>query len=177
VYQAGFPPDSCTVPKDKSNVDVTGAPDFRPVPNRWIITRRLHFDENTNHDMFDPPDANIPEWESWIVESDCVRNLNDIGADVDIEVDVSPFINISPEDLNNSNTSHMIEGQAETFIGLKLPLFDYDNIDTGAAPYSHLGKLTVMSSSNPLFPDYTQHNMNVFTLLDSMSRSSAYWEK
>ena len=119
---------------------MTESPDFRPVPNRWIVTRRLDMNK------IRPLKAPIPQYESWIVESDCVRNLNTLRDDVDLEVDVTPFISVSPEDMN-SNGDSFIEGQAETFIGMKLPILDWDTANTDALPHIDLHVLGPSNSA------------------------------
>jgi hypothetical protein len=139
------------------------------VPNRWVIVRRL------DKGSIDPPNAPIPTVEAWVVLSDFVRNLDDFDnpsassatqtgpRPVDLEVDVSPFIDVNPQNVSDSN-AQLLDGQAEVFLGRKIKLGDWDKSEFDNFRNT---RLNVMSSSNPLFPDFTHHNMNVFSVLDN----------
>lgn len=90
--------------------------------------------------------------QAWLIESDRLRKIinstqkEDLA--VDLESDVTPFVsyNTRSKDANNVDA---LSVQAEIFIGKKTLLkeaklgTDDDYIN-----------LTVMNSSNPLFPDY-----------------------
>ncbi|KAJ5675313.1 uncharacterized protein N7477_005247 [Penicillium maclennaniae] len=147
--QAGF----SNVPDTDFDPNV---PDFRPVPNRWLIVRRLFLDSVIPATARDT----IGEFKAWIIESDRLDDIDSIPKDVDIEVEYAPY-------MTGDGTS--LAGQAENFIGLKLDAID----STGKlwADMSNEGSvarvpLSVLNSSNPLFADYTPHNANVFSMLD-----------
>lgn len=129
-------------------------PDFRPVPNRWLIVRRLFLDS-----VF-PETARtaVGEFKAWIIESDRLDNIDKISTDVDIEVEYAPYV-------TGDGTS--LAGQAENFIGLRLDAIDskgelWKDVEDTVARVP----LSVLNSSNPLFADYTPHNANVFSMLD-----------
>lgn len=146
-------------------------PQFRPPPNRWLIVRRLDLKTAS------PADSGLPEFQSFIIESDRLHNINDIdetfktelGQSVDLEVDVAPFINGAAD----PTSDEAVDGQAEVFIGMKLPAetwtedphrsFVNDN------PKGKYLRMNVMNSSNPLFPDYQCCNSNVFSLIDDFA--------
>lgn len=136
--------------KEESMADNT-APVFPAVPNRWLVIRKLH-------PGFLPANDIIPDVEAWVVESDRRRNINDtadLGRYVDLQVDVSPYVDGSSGSINT---------QAEVFIGWKGPAAGWKELpDVPRVP------LTVLSSSNPLFPDYQPHNSNVFSIVDNFS--------
>lgn len=130
----------------ESKVDNT-APVFRTVPNRWLVIRKLH-------PGFLPENKIIPDVEAWVVESDRLRNIGDtedLGREIDLQVDVSPYV----------DGSGTIDAQAEVFIGWKGPAVGWAEQKKPRVP------LTVLSSSNPLFPDYQPHNSNVFSIVDN----------
>jgi len=128
-------------------------PVFREVPNRWLVVRRL------KPGSYSPADA-IPEFSGWVIESDRVWRIDDIDDRADLEIDVSPFVQSG-----DPNEDDAIRKQAEVFIGRKTDAVKWAQ---ESASGNHL-KLTVMSSSNPLFADYTPHNANVFSICDTLS--------
>ncbi|KAL0631747.1 hypothetical protein Q9L58_009376 [Maublancomyces gigas] len=134
------PPDGLPAPTE-------GLPDFPAVPTRWLVIRHLH---QTGKE---PSGARIPEIQAWVVESDKPYDINFLDKTVDLEVDVSPFIK------GGNNSDADIERQAEVFIGGKTAAKEWT--EPGKQP-----KLTLPSSSNPLFADYQPHNSNVFSMLD-----------
>lgn len=98
------------------------------------------------------------------MESDRLRNINDADlADKDLEVDVTPSIN--PGGLDPT-VATVIQEQAEVFIGKSTVADQWDPKEADAAARVDL---TVLTSSNPLFPDYQPHNSNVFSILDNFS--------
>jgi hypothetical protein len=129
-------------------------PVFREVPNRWLVVRRVKPDSLT------PANAPIPEFQGWIVESDRVWRIDEIDERTDLEIDISPFVESGDPEAHN-----VIQKQAEVFIGRKTDAIDWAKEKPSG---NHL-KLTIMSSSNPLFPDYTPHNANVFSICDNLS--------
>ena len=158
-------------------------PVFREVPNRWLIVRRLH----------DQTPKLLDSYESWVVESDRVWQIDEIDDKdtetsktgqlidyrpnstvkiPDLEVDVSPFLAVDSNGIGAGNNIHR---QAEVFLGKR----------SWTGPKGKAGKWTepgpvlpsggtrpsvsVMSSSNPYFADYTSHNANVFSLCDTFA--------
>lgn len=135
-----------------SNPDSTN-PVFREVPNRWLVVRRL------KPGSFSPADA-LPEFQGWIIESDRVWRIDDIDEQADLEIDVSPFVQSGDPDAPDA-----VQKQAEVFLGRKTDAVKWAQ----ETPSGNHLKLTVMSSSNPLFADYTPHNANVFSMCDTLS--------
>lgn len=155
--------------KGESNAQ---APDYRPAPNRWIVVRWL--------EMGSVPEeaaGKVEPYQAWLVESDRCRNITDLGDEVDIEVDVSPFVNpgkgldeqaecVPPRGV----TTH-VKVPAEliscrVFIGGKRVLSEGRLKAPQSAVYI---PFSVLHSSNHLFADYQPHNSNVFSLLDTFS--------
>jgi hypothetical protein len=135
-----------------------------------MIIRRL------DKSSISPQDANIPIFQSWIVESDRVSNINDSDFPDDVEVERAPFIN--HHDLDPKG-GRIIEGQAETFIGRKTLVSQWDPVQAASATRIDLN---VVASANPLFPDFQHHNSNVFSMVDNFQYtdnkgSTAYLQK
>ena len=115
-----------------------------------------------------PSGVNVPQFQSWIVESDRLRNINDSDMQsVDLEVDVSPSTNPLLFDPKNGT---VVEGQAEAFIGKSTPTASWT--EAAASSGQHIN-LSVMTSSNPLFADYQPHNSNVFSFVDNFSYTTS----
>jgi hypothetical protein len=137
-------------------------PVFRNVPNRWLVVRHLR--------NGDPPQANtgIPDFQSWVIESDRLRKIDQIEQEADLETDVSPFV---AHDGGDPNALDALQTQAEVFIGMrnKHSGWSHDNVDgrspgwsedtTGQATHTNL---TIMNSSNPLFPGMFIQRSNHF---------------
>ncbi|KAJ9607111.1 hypothetical protein H2200_008183 [Cladophialophora chaetospira] len=152
-YRSGT---SAAAGTDKANnaAQASANPVFRPVPNRWLVVRSLH--PNT----FSPQPAGLPLISAWIIESDRMQAIEDIDGKVDLETDVSPFIQY-----DNTVPGNVLHSQAEKYIGSKTALANVNQwTEQGNPPIS---KLTVMSTSNSLFADYTAHNANVFSMKDN----------
>jgi hypothetical protein len=133
------------------------APSFPPVPNRWLVIRKI---ERGNATVL-PQEASIPEVAAWVIESDRMRRIDELAADLDLQVDVAPFINaVASEDPG----SIPMKEQAEVFIGRCTPVGKWDKDDVG-----NTVELTVASSSNQLFPDSQYHCGNVFSMLDTFA--------
>ena len=155
--QQGYPPAPKPVQPDYS------APEFRPAPNRWIVVRRI--DPSSV-----PSNVGIPLLQAFVVESDRLSYIDDIGPDEDLETDYSPFINAL--DLQPDG-GRIIDGQAECFIGLKKSLADWTTWrNSKSYKSSYLPQFTVLTSSNPLFADYVPQNMNVFSIVDNFAYQS-----
>ena len=111
-----------------------------------------------------PTGVKVPEFQSWVIESDRLRNINDADLqNADLEVDVSPSTNPILFDPSNGT---VVEGQAEAFIGKSTPTTSWT--ESAASAGNHIN-LNVMTSSNPLFADYQPHNSNVFSFVDNFS--------
>lgn len=144
-YRAGSMQES-----DASNV---AAPTFVDMPSRWLVIRSL------NKDTVQPASARdaVPQITAWMVESDRQWELDELGVDVDLQVDVSPFI--------SGGTNVDLEEQAEVFIGAKVPLDSW----AGEQEDVKRARLSLLNSSNPLFADYQLHNSNVLSIVDTFS--------
>ncbi|KAF2465822.1 uncharacterized protein BDR25DRAFT_154377, partial [Lindgomyces ingoldianus] len=162
--QQGFPSRSGDKPSSGASPDTT-APDFRPLPNRWLVTRRIDKGSLGKEGVDYPNGLDIKDFESWVVESDALSNIDEIGEqyglDFDIEAQRSPFL--SAISMTPDNTA-IIDSQAEVFIGKKTKALDWDSKVADGSPHVDL---QVLSSSNPLFVDFTHHNMNVFSIVDN----------
>jgi hypothetical protein len=103
----------------------------------------------------------LPEYQSWIVESDAVRRITTIPDDVDLESDVSPFVSYQgdPSDPN------ALKSQTVVFLGQKFDMVGWQEDPTR----EHMPSLTLMNSSNPLFADYALHNTNVLSIIDNFA--------
>ncbi|OQO04338.1 hypothetical protein B0A48_10949 [Cryoendolithus antarcticus] len=132
-------------------------PVFRNVPNRWLVIRHLNMD--TRHPKIDGQ------------QDDRVRKIDDITDDkTDLEVDCVPFVAAS-----GSNDPTIFAQQIEVFLGRREAHLDWTPGKVNQQPGYPLRPedaaptpgLTVMNSSNPLFPDYVMHNSNVFSMIDS----------
>ncbi|KNC98347.1 uncharacterized protein SPPG_06056 [Spizellomyces punctatus DAOM BR117] len=141
--------------KVENNADYS-TPNFRPVPTRWLIVRVLKSKV--------PANANIPNYQAFVIESDRLRNIDDLDASVDLEVDVSPFLCAT----NAEKDDTAIDTQAEIFIGLKTHAEGWSEKGDTAARVP----LSILHSSNSLFPDYQPHNSNVFSMLDNFEYDS-----
>ena len=139
-------------PDSKSELDQT-APQFRPVPTRWLVIRHLR--QSTP----DYKSVSIPEYTAWVVESDHQQEVDSVGEETDLQVDVSPYIVASSGDVQ-------IQKQAEIFIGKKTLAKDWTEPNGKVAP------LTVLNGGNLLFPDFQPHNGNVFSILDNFEIKS-----
>ena len=142
--------------RDSDDVDPS-APNFRNPPTRWLVIRKLHMN------LIRPSNAPIREVQGWVVESDRVREIDELDEKVDLQVDVSPYIDSSKA--NSENPAEMNIGkQAEIFIGSKAAAESWN--EDRDAKRAHLG---LLNSSNQLFPDYQPHNGNVFSMVDSFA--------
>lgn len=145
-------------------VDLSAAdyssPEFPQLPNRWLVIRKL--DPNAPTTL--PNGADIDAVTVWVIESDRMRNIDDDDLDgKDLQVDVSPFISSKSQDPKDP-TKITLDKQAEIFVG-------YKTTAQGWTETAELDKvdLTVVSASNPLFPDYQPHCSNVFSTLDDFA--------
>lgn len=90
--------------------------------------------------------------QAWLIESDRLRKIitstkkEDLA--IDLESDVTPFVAYNT-DSKDANSVDALSVQAEVFIG-KRSLLNDAKLGTD----DDYINLTVMNSSNPLFPDY-----------------------
>ncbi|KAK6837533.1 hypothetical protein RU639_001615 [Aspergillus parasiticus] len=144
----GLPGDQEEDEKDPDSV----TPDYIQPPTRWMVVRRLDLES------VQPREAKggFQEYEAWIIESDYEWNLDDIPANYDLQVDVSPFI------VGAAGEEVDVKKQAEVFIGRKTPLKDWKN-----EPQDNPLNISLLRSGNQLFADFQLHNSNVFSMLDN----------
>lgn len=142
--------DGLAPPEVPDNED-TSAPQFRLVPSRWLVIRRLHPGTAV------PDDSRIPELQAWIVESDRRHDIKTLPQEVDLQTDVSPFV-FPTRQVN-------IEQQAEVFIGYRCPAEKWEEKGDSVPRVP----LSLLNGGNILFADYQPHNSNVFSIVDNFS--------
>ena len=142
-------------------VEDPSSPNYFQLPNRWLVIRTLDPKAETTV----PANTSIPAVQSWIIESDKTYSIDELGPEVDLQVDVSPFVT-SFLDKNQSPDQISINKQAEVFIG---SCSDARGWREGEQDDDSRVELTVASSSNPLFLDYQYHNSNVFSMVDNFA--------
>ncbi|KAK2459770.1 hypothetical protein APHAL10511_008202 [Amanita phalloides] len=135
-------------PDDTDATPDPNSPVYRPVPPRWIIVR--HLTSKT------PVNANIPTFQAFVVESDRLSEIGDFDANVDIAVEASPYVYMTP--------TSTIADQAEMYIGYKQNWDDWEE-DSSVTRVP----LSILSNVNPVFTDYQPHNINVFSILDNFA--------
>ena len=140
----------------QSGQAIDAATSYPDTPTRWLVIRTIEKDTVMPVDAKD----HIEEVESWVIESDRRSDLDDLDYWVDLQVDVSPFIT------GDGDEGADIDEQAEVFIGWKVPANEWQEAPSGTYPRV---KLSLLNSSNPLFPDYQPHNSNVFSMVDNFS--------
>ncbi|KAF3923904.1 hypothetical protein ABW20_dc0106199 [Dactylellina cionopaga] len=96
-----------------------------------------------------------PILRAFVIESNSIREIEDFGPADDVETEATPFLD------PDKPTSE----QGTTFLGQKFDLEGWNPLRYG----QHQSPLTVVSSSNPLFPDYQEHNANVFSIHDGLT--------
>jgi hypothetical protein len=157
-YRSGTSAAANTTDKQSNgqSTDISNpAPVFRKVPNRWLVVRVLRKPY--------PPNANLPPLEAWVINSDQLRTIDDkdfgknSDGGFDIQTEVSPFVSYD----GDPTASNVLHGQAAKYIGCKTSLNSWSEDGRPSVP------LTIFNSSNPLFPDYTLHNANVFSVKDN----------
>ena len=140
------------------------SPTYRSLPPRWIVLR--HLTSKT------PSNANIPIFQAFVVESDRLSKIGDLGSQVAIDIDVSPIVNME-------NEQSTLAEQAEMYIGYRQPLENWPQ-ETVPDPSITRVPLSVLGNVNPVFADYQPHNTNVFSILDNFSyedNGTKYLEK
>lgn len=147
-------------------------PQYRGAPDRWLVVRRLHpgtyQPDNVVQKGF------MSEVMAWVVESNRIRQMEEFGRDVDIELECAPFIigGSNTDSLRNKTdtNSNTIENQAEVFIGRTVALNDWN--ETASLDPTKYVPLDVLDAANPLFADYVPHNANVFSMSDNFRYKS-----
>jgi hypothetical protein len=137
---------------DPSKAADVSQPVYPPVPNRWLVVRKLSTDPNSAAQ----PANKLPEFQTWVVESDRLQHIDDIPDDVDLEVDVTPFVHYEGDPAHDG----VLTTQAEIFLGSRNKHSGWSDQPNGwkegLAPAGktaeYLEGLTIMNSSNPLFP-------------------------
>ncbi|KAG7285855.1 hypothetical protein NEMBOFW57_008149 [Staphylotrichum longicolle] len=115
-------------------------------------------------DPISPAAANVPEFQSWIVESDKIRHIGDfISPNDDLEVDCVPFLHADDDD----EPGNVVKRQAEVFLGQTFDALKWTGDD--GADSSKRANLSVLASSNALMTDYQPFNSSVFSLVDNFS--------
>ncbi|KAI1817180.1 hypothetical protein GGS20DRAFT_78567 [Poronia punctata] len=140
----------------QSSDDPDAATGYPDTPTRWLVIRKVQQDTirpETAKSLIKPIDA-------WVIESDRQWELDDLGPWMDLQVDVSPFIS------GGAGADAVdIDEQAEVFIGIKSPAWGWkESLDQHPRI-----QLSLLNSSNPLFPDYQPHNSNVFSMVDNLT--------
>ncbi|KAF5856161.1 hypothetical protein ETB97_007818 [Aspergillus alliaceus] len=147
---------SSTGEKAKGNYSL---PAFRSLPNRWLVIRKL----DPKADTTEPKGTSIQAVESWVIESDRIQPIDEIGKDKDLQVDVSPYITSNNQSAKGIN-GIKLDRQAEIFIGYKEPTETWEE---GKDKDVERVDLTAVNSSNQLFLDYQPHCSNVFSTVDA----------
>lgn len=161
MYRAGVMGAEGTSHKN-DNGNKTSSPKFWQVPTRWLVGRRIKSSE---------PELPIAQREdAWIIESDRLWNINELGPEVDLATDVSPFVSYVDGD---ERDPEILNKQAGVYIGARVAAKGWR--ETGkSVPRT---QLTVMNSSNFCFADNTMHNPNVFSMVDSFQYTDASGNK
>ena len=95
----------------------------------------------------------MPKYQSWIIEGNRVRRIQDIPDNVDLEVEVSPFLS----GRESESQDMIIEKQAEVFAGniIKYSGWGVDSKTWTEQEHDiaqpEFCDLTVLGSANPLF--------------------------
>lgn len=157
-------------PIDQSGTPDFSAPDFRPVPTRWLVVRCIDKKTLRTPTPVPPDQLNGLLYKAWVIESDLLRYIDDLDITTDLQTDVSPFVITSRD-----NTMDSVAQQAEAFIGSKCDATQWAENNPSYAPegsgtdQNSRVALSVLNSSNHLFADFQPHNSNVFSMIDDVS--------
>jgi hypothetical protein len=143
----------------EEKVDVT-AVEYFEVPVRWLVLRKL--DTESTVPKLSEELAKKNKWRGWVIESNRKFEIDELKADVDLQVDVSPYTT-AVDDGDVTKIAIDISKQAEIFIGAKFEAKGWKE-KTGVKRVP----LNVFNSSNQLFADYQPHNTNVFSMVDKV---------
>lgn len=138
-------------------------PEYIQPPTRWIVIRRLDRESITPQSA----KAYFEEYQAWVIESDYRWELDDIPDDMDLQVDMSPFV------VGEAGNDPNIEQQAEVFIGRKTPLEHWKPRPSD----EKTPNISLLRSSNQLFADFQMHNGNVFSILDNFEYNDGSGKK
>jgi hypothetical protein len=162
-YRAGTggADDVPSAPKDSQLVggeNRTPVPGFRPVPNRWCVVRNV-----TSSTPAAPPNVKM---KGWVIESDRLWSVDELGPDVDLETDVSPYLNYK---ISDESSADLLNNQSGVYIGAKM------DAETWTERFANVPRvpLTTMNSSNIFFADNTDHNSNVLSMIDNFQYTDA----
>jgi hypothetical protein len=165
MLQQGFPSQA------KLSSQPANIPIFRPVPDRWIIIRRLHksweddmYPNGSLRDLAHVPGhpeqtqsyeglSLVPLYKTFVVDSNVVRHIEDFNLNEDLTTSASPYV----------DPTIPLAQQGQMFIGRTVSLPGLDNgITARTVP------LTVATTGNPYFADFQPHNANVFSFFDDL---------
>jgi hypothetical protein len=145
-----------------TGANLSSSPEFRLVPNRWLVFR-----QNVSTVPTAPTSrTQSPFGTAWIVESDRLWEVSELGPTVDVEADASPYVSYTKGDETDADALNYLAG---VFIGAKYSLMP----PAQPTPWSEKGKtvprvpLTTMNASNFCFADNAVHNPNVFSMVDN----------
>lgn len=140
-------------------------PVFRSVPDRWIVVRvvengefsrqTLSSDRQLTRTPINPPSGGGSK--VFVIESNRVRHIEEISPDDDLLTSTSAYI----------DPSKPLDQQGEIFLGCSWSLQDWIKSAT-PDPSSYI-PLTVVTTGNPFFADYQQHNTGVFSFYDDLT--------
>ncbi|KAK0732481.1 hypothetical protein B0T21DRAFT_369068 [Apiosordaria backusii] len=161
VYRSGRPG------KENKDDKAQQAPQYPEVPTRWLVVRKID-DMNSVQPAEARDSGKVKPVTGWVLESDRMWDIDELGIDKDLQVDVSPFIKTATDSID-------LKGQAEVFIGAKEKAELWKETWVNPKPGMPLDKeqskkrvnLSLLSSSNQLFPDYQPHCSNVFSIVDN----------
>ncbi|KAF3138905.1 hypothetical protein TWF569_008602 [Orbilia oligospora] len=174
VYRSGLPNTSAPSKTPSSELPgITSAesdptvPIFPDAPARWLVVRKID-----DMESIQPPEArdHFKRVTAWVIESDRKWQLDELGEDVDLQVDVSPFIYAKSDENTPGEKPISLDEQAEIFIGEKIPLESWKEVGLGKDRID----LKLLGSSNQLFADYQPHCSNVFSMLDNFEYNTDY---
>lgn len=157
MYRAGVMGAEGTTHKN-DNGNKTSSPRFWQVPTRWLVGRRIKSSE--------PELPTAQREDAWVIESDRLWNVDELGPDVDLGIDVSPFVSYVEGD---ERDPEVLNKQAGVYIGSKIPARGWRETANSVPRV----QLTVMNSSNFCFADNTMHNPNVFSMVDNFQYTDA----
>lgn len=175
-YRTGVADEAKEPPKPPGKNPAEVKPDFTTPkfvepPNRWLVIRQIDKDAATTQ----PAGAPVDRFTAWVVESDRVQSIEKLDEDIDLQVDVSPYITsnlkYNPDDPGKIDPSSIdLAKQAETFIGYRAPAKGWEEADKDEkGDKIERVSLSVTNASNQLFPDFQHHNSNVFSMLDNFA--------
>ncbi|KAF2839439.1 hypothetical protein M501DRAFT_954904 [Patellaria atrata CBS 101060] len=134
--------------------NISPEPTFRMIPNRWLVVRSIR-------DALPGNAIALGRTQAWVVESDRLWTLDELGPDVDLEVDVSPYVMYKDGD---ESSPDVLNNQTKYYIGAKIPASSWEEKGNTVPRIP----LTTMNSGNILFADNSAHNPNVLSMVDNL---------